>query len=305
MLKSVLVPLDGSDLSEHSLTLAGEVSRAAGASVHLVHVHVPYEPEQLLSNSSFQWEGVDLTEYDEQHQRDERAYLATVEGRFRQQGLPVDSILLDGEPVADRLASYATEVETDLIVMTSHGRSGVPRVWYGSMADDMIRRASAPVLLVHQEPRTGAIRDGGSIRHILVPLDGSELAERVLRPASELAAAMDARITVAHVVTRGTGLAPRLRPVVEDQRELDRVWGYLDRMVESVGGDGLDVRSHVAWEKMPARGIAEMASTLHADLIAMATHGHGGWRRAVLGSVADSVVRESSLPLLVMRPAEA
>ncbi|MDH3270673.1 MAG: universal stress protein [Gemmatimonadota bacterium] len=307
MLASVLVPLDGSEMGEWSLPLASKVARSTGARLHLAHVHVPYEPEQLLSNSSFQWEGVDLHDYDIRHVAREEEYLTRWENRLESQGAAVDATVLNGTPIADELVQYAKDVGADLIVMTSHGRSGVRRAFWGSVADEMIRKTALPVLVIHPDHREVAYQTPRTIDHVLVPLDGSTLAEAVLAPAADLAKATGARMTLTHVVADPAYLGPRVLGFRPDrlEPELDGAMAYLEPIAEGLRQDGLDVRVHVVRGAMPARTITEIADELKVDLVALATHGFGGVKRAMFGSVADQVMRRTELPLLVVRPPEA
>jgi nucleotide-binding universal stress UspA family protein len=304
MLRSLLVPLDGSTFSEHSLPLASQVARCAGASLHLAQVHVPYEPEQLLSNTQFHFEGVSMAEYDARHRDHELDYLSGLAEHFAEEGMPVDAELLEGSEVADELVAYAGEVDTDMIVMTSHGYSGVSRLWLGSVADEMIRRTELPLLVVH--PQEGKpVSDGPfSIVHVLVPLDGSRLAESVLGPAADLAAATGARMTLAHVVRTPAPYGPgmlTLKPENLDAR-IREAGEYLEKVAAPMRRDGLDVSIYVGHGTTPPVQLSDIAERLGADVIAIATHGHGGLKRTLLGSVADKLLRVTPLPLLVMRP---
>ncbi len=303
MLRSLLVPLDGSTFSEHSLPLASRVARASGASLHLAHVHVPYEPEQLLANTQFQFEGVNIAEYDDRHREEERDYLAGLAKHFVDEGLQADATLLDGRPVVDELSHYADEVDTDMIVMTSHGYSGVSRLWLGSVADQMIRHTELPLLLVH--PRSGHVAEGPlSMEHILVPLDGSRLAESVLGPATDLARATGARVTLVSVVRTPAPYGPGILGLGggDLDEQIRSMGAYLETIAAGLRPDGLDVATHVSHGKAPAAVIANVAEDLGADVVAMATHGHGGLTRTVLGSVTDKLLRSTALPVLVMRP---
>jgi nucleotide-binding universal stress UspA family protein len=305
MLRSLLVPLDGSTFSEHSLPLASRVARASGASVHLAHVHVPYEPEQLLANTQFQFEGVSMAEYDGHHLDEERDYLEGLAKHLGEEGMAADMKVLEGPEVADGLARYADEVDTDMIVMTSHGHSGVSRLWLGSVADEMIRHTQLPLLVVH--PQEGKpIPDGPfPIAHILIPLDGSRLAEAVLSPAADLAEATGARITLVHVVQTPAPYGPSMLTLMPEDLDnrFEAATAYLEATAAPLRREGLDVSVHVSHGRMPSAVIAGAAERLEADVIAMATHGRGGLKRTLLGSVADKVLRASPLPLLVMRPA--
>lgn len=305
MLRSLLVPLDGSTLSEDSLPLAGELARASGASVHLAHVHVPYEPDQLLGNTQFQFEGVNVEEYDAEHRADEERYLYDLSQRFSAAGTSTDAKILDGGGVAKRLASYAAEVDADLILMTTHGFTGLNRMWLGSVADEMIRQTPLPLFLMH--PAHGSPREPPPIRHVFVALDGSELAEHVIGPASELAQAMGARITLAHVVrVPQYGSPPVLPSLSEGQRlPVDAALEYLETIAEGLREEGLEVHTHASHASAVAEELARVSVELYADVIAVATHGYGGLKRSLVGSVADKLLRSSTLPLLVMRPAHA
>jgi len=304
MLRSLLVPLDGSTFSESSLQFAGKIARATGGAVHLAHVHVPYEPENLLANSQFQFEGVNVAEYDAQHRAGEERYLTGLADRLSDEGTPVDAKILDGDEVAEELAAYADEVQTDMIFMTTHGHSGASRLWLGSVADEMIRRTKVPLFVLHPEGRDTPPEGVFSVRHIVIPLDGSELAESVIDPATELARATGARITLVHVAQM-----PEMGgwPVLATLRErpvpkLDAAIAYLDRLAAELREDGFEVETHVERAVQTAVAIGRIAEELNADVIALATHGYGGLKRTLLGSVADKLLRASALPLLVMRP---
>lgn len=305
MLRSLMVPLDGSSLSEGSLPLAGEIARASGAAVHLAHVHVPYEPDHLLGNTQFQFEGVNVEEYDAQHRADEERYLSSLSQRFSAEGASADAQVLDGRGIAERLAAHAVDVEADLILMTTHGFTGLNRMWIGSVADEMIRQTPLPLFLLH--PTQGAPREPPPIRHVLVPLDGSDLAEHVIGPASELARATGARMTLAHVVAVPQYGTPPVLPSLSDGRRLplETALEYLEDLAESLREEGLAVDAHASHGSSPAEELARVAVELDADVIALATHGYGGVKRTLLGSVADKLLRSSPLPLLVIRSAQA
>jgi nucleotide-binding universal stress UspA family protein len=304
MLRSILVPLDGSDFSERSLPLAGEVARASGAHLHLAHVHIPHEPEHLIGNTSFQYEGIDFSEYEERQLRREREYLANVEKKFDGDGTLVDSALLEGGSVVDELAEYARRVDTDIIFITSHAYAGLKRAWLGSTMEEVLRRTGSPILVVHPPREELDAEPVTRLRHFLVPLDGSPLAESVLGPAVDLARATGARMTLLRVLNEPVLLGPRIQPIMPDRLEPDRTLAvdYLERLAEDLRKEGLDVRVEAREGNSAARTIAEVAEDLEADLIALATHGYGGLRRTLAGSVADTLLHRVRLPMLLIRP---
>lgn len=299
MLKSLLIPLDGSKFGESSLPLATTVARAAGATLHLAHVHIPYEPEHLLASSAFQYEGVSMDEYDTLHLHQEEEYLAEMARPLGADG--VDARVLTGSRVAESLAAHAAAVDADMVFISSHGRSGFSRAWLGSVADEMIRTTTIPLVVTRSVAGRDAVT--ARVRNIVVPLDGSVLAESGLVPAMDLARATQARITLAHIVSVSP-LWPRTVLPTEDEVRPGLASGveYLKSVAAGLRDDGFDVATRVAPGGTPAKAIVDLATELDADFIAMATHGYGGVRRTFLGSVADKVLRSSPIPVLVTRP---
>ena len=303
MLTSLLVPLDGSEFSERALPLARALARATGASLHLAHVHVPHAPDHFLGHTQFQWEGLDLDEYEQRHRKRARSYLDSILERIQDDGPTADTALLEGR-IRDRIADHARTVDADLIVMTTHGHTGVSRMWLGSVADALIRTTRLPLLVLHPGEDGKVPPAVLTFRNILVPLDGSELATAVLAPVKDLAAATDATITLAHVVSSTAVVGSRLFPLLPDDvgPAMRKAVEYLEGQAEKLREEGFSVDTRVVEHEIPAKAICWTAKDADADLIAIATHGYGGMKRAVLGSVADKVLRGSPLPLLVQRP---
>ncbi|GMV05153.1 MAG: hypothetical protein AMXMBFR53_14320 [Gemmatimonadota bacterium] len=303
MLQSLLVPLDGSEFSERTLQLAQGLAKATGASLHLAHVHVPHPPDHFLSNTQFHYEGLDLEEYEARHKAEEEAYLAEVQAKLGAE-TPVDSALLEGH-VAEEVAQYAEKVGADMVLITTHGHTGVSRMWLGSVADALVRLTNLPLLVIHPAQGGHVPEDVLAFKHVMVPLDGSELSATILGPAADLASASGARLTLVHVVSSSAVLGARIFPLLPDDLTpaIAKAREYLETKAEELRARGLTVDAHVEEHEAPGRAIAAVADKLDADVIALATHGYGGLKRALLGSVADKVLRSSPLPLLVQRPA--
>lgn len=302
MFQSLLVPLDGSAYSERSLGVARTLARP-GAALHLAHVHVAHPPDGLLSNTQFHFEGLDMAEYDGKDRANEKAYLREVEARMGGDGFAVDSTLLEG-PVAEEVATYATRVGADLVLITTHGRQGAKRMWLGSVADALLHLTHLPLLVLHPPPGGEIPVQPGEFRHVLVALDGSELSASILDSATDLAEGSGAKLTLAHAVTSVGGFVGRFMPMRADQlaTALEKAEAYLEFEAEDLRKKGFEVEVCVEAHDDAATGITRMAEHVGADVIALATHGHGGLRRALAGSVADAVLHKSHLPLLVQRP---
>jgi nucleotide-binding universal stress UspA family protein len=191
----------------------------------------------------------------------------------------------------------------DLIAMATHGRSGIGRWVYGSVADKVLHGASVPVLLVRARPAATA----GAVppRRILLPLDGSELAEQALPLALALAERAGAELILAQsIASAAMALANPYGYGVGAAELLEHVQAGAQAYLEDVGqrlADGrLTVRTEVRLEPA-AEAILDVASEKQADLIVMSTHGRSGVGRWVLGSVADRVLRGTTVPVLLVR----
>lgn len=304
MFGSIVVPLDGSRFSEYALPHARTVARHCGADLHLVHVYDRASPGDLLSVTPYHYEGVDLKEYEEVYLDEDRSYLDRLARRIDHDGqVPITTTLLRGE-VRKALEEYAEDVEAGLVVMSTHGRTGVSRAWLGSVADTLVRHVTLPMLLVRPLPDVTEPPAQVEIRRILVPLDGSPRARNTLAVARTLAEGMGARLILLHAVSSRMVVGARSYPVRTGH--LEERWNdaeeYLERAAEPLREAGLEVETRVLEHDEPHGAILAAAGEEGADVIAMATHGHSGLARAVLGSVTDKVLRGSVLPVLVQGP---
>ncbi len=303
MYRSVLVPLDGSPFSEQALPLAVSIARRARASLHLVHVHLPITAAP--AEGMMLW----LDEMDAKALKKERAYLEQIARRLEGGGdLPITSVLLEG-PISETIQQHAAAQAIDLIVMTTHGRGMMSRFWLGSVADDLIRRARLPVLLLRPHEETPDFTQAPSLQRILIPLDGSAMAEQILEPAMEIGALMDAEYTLLRVVeplpyfsidASAYPMGELELPVLKQLQDVAQK--YLDGVARAFRERSLKVKTQVVVNQRVADAILETAGTQGSNLIALATHGRSGLGRLILGSVADKVVRASTLPVLVRRP---
>jgi nucleotide-binding universal stress UspA family protein len=240
----------------------------------------------------------------------ERAYLDEVVKRLAAVSpVAVTTAFLEGSVVAETLQGHAATSGVDLVVMTTHGRGPLSRFWVGSVADEMVRRARTPILLVR--PREGAVDLAAEpvLRHVLIPLDGSALAEQALGPAAALGSLMQAEYTLLRVCGPEIDLAlpayAALGGFGPDTEQLRlKAQEYVQQVAERLQGQGLKVQAQVVLGQHPASAILDTAGGMGVDLIALETHGRRGLSRLLLGSVADKVVRGASTPVLVHRSAE-
>ena len=299
---SILVPLDGSPLAEQALALASNIAQRAGSKLRLVLAHqLPSAPLDPLAAKLF-------TSIERATRKSERAYLRGIQAKLRQGGTRLSSAVTLTGKAGLELAQHVRELGIDLVVMATHGRGGIQRAWLGSVADHLIRTLEVPVLLVR--PREGeAARDRPpGVGQILVPLDGSPLAEEALDAAVVLARIWDAEITLLQVVRPVLlSVDPALLLSSAYDEGITGSWrqqaqDYLDDVVEQMHGQGLRATgvAVVGWNAADA--ILNVARPERVAVVALATHGRGGLRRLILGSVADKLVRGADVPVLVCRP---
>jgi nucleotide-binding universal stress UspA family protein len=312
---SILVPLDGSVLSEHALPLACDLALRTQAILRLVHVHT-------LSPSPISIEGqpvIDehLASLSREH---ERTYLERIKHQLAVVAGPQLQLTVDvldrsiesivNESVAVFLANYVLTTGVDLVVMTTHGRSGLARFWLGSVADTLVRLSRIPILLLRPTEHAINYAQPPSLSKILIPLDGSGLAEQILEPAVAVGDLMQAEYTLLRVVKpahfASFSSSPQLeRWDMETNRELEtQAANYLNRVAQRLQTTDRRMYTRVLFANNPASAILEEAQQQAMDLIALATHGRSGWARFTLGSVADKVLRGATVPVLVYRPSK-
>lgn len=293
MLRSIVVPLDGTPTSEEPLPLADRIAAATGATLHLVHV-VPAETEAVYPH-----EGTGLPPQSRVDDPTEaRAALDAI--RDRAVLTPPDRIeveVLSGS-IVPSLLHYLDEAAADLVIMASKAPGPLGRILLGSVADDVVRSGRLPVLVVPVGRGSSPPADS----EIVVAIDGSSAAETVLPAVTALALAFGARLTLLRVLAvqiAGGYLPPgRAKQWECDMQEAER---HLDRVRNRLRDRGVRTDAMVLTHPSPAQAICEVAEEVGAGLIAMGTQGRGAIEAAVLGSVAQGVLAEAPCPVLVRR----
>lgn len=304
MFRKLLVPLDRSPLAEQAVGQAVAIAKRANGGIDLVLVHQDMPIDGL---SDDQWYG--------KQWKDELEYLESIAREIETGSNIVVTFAAPEGDVIDEICERAVEVDADLIVITSHGRTGLSRAWLGSVADGLMRHAKMPVLMLRPvEMKTGAHVQLGVFKHLLVTLDGSSLSEEILSPALALAKAEGARVTLLRViqptpiVLRDAGLMASYSSSILDapatQTLVDEAKAQLAILAQKVSAQGFEVDGHVMVSSHVANAIIDFSVTHGVDLVALSTHGRGP-SRFIMGSVADKVIRASGLPVLLQRPVGA
>ena len=272
-MSAIMVPLDGSPSAETALPWAIHLATRTGGEVRLVGVHAP--PAVLLDGETL---GSVLP--DEPVRQKEIEYFAAVQSRLQATGIKVAADLLDGGVVTS-LAAYAMNLRPTWIVMLSHTRGALARFLLGETATEFVRDSPCPVLMVHE----GNVPTDA--RHVLVPLDGSALAERMVHPATAFAKAIGADVTLLMAQSDARHAEPD---------------GYLARQAETVRAVGVTTEVRVVTQGHAADVIVATAESRLGTVVALATHGRGGLSKLVWGSVTDQVVHRTHGAVLVFKP---
>lgn len=292
MFNRILVPLDGSQLAEAALPAAASLAERLGLPVTLLHLIERNPPQEIHKDRH-------LTGAAEAE-----AYLREVAARRFAPGLKVDWHVHDAavEDVPASIIQHAAESEPNLIVMATHGRSGVRGLLYGSIAQQVVAQGGMPLLLV--KPDAPAFK----LERLLVPLDPASLHDIGLPLAEQLARAYDAELQLFSVIpTLGTlagdeaaastllpATALALLDIQEENAKVD-LQGHLDELRRA----GLKATAQVA-RGDPAAVILQAATQFAADLIVFSTHRRAGAAAFWARSVAPKVANRASIPILLI-----
>ncbi len=293
VVRQVAVALDGSDFAERALPAAAAISRLFDAALTLISVLPSRGALRVLPRGRS--DGNPL----EAGQAEIEAYLSRLVGEYRDQGVRADYYAAAG-PVAQAIDVLTRELNADLLVMSTHGRSGISRFMLGSNASAVIQLLRRPVLLLR--PQT--LAEGGlpAVDRVLVTLDGSSFAERVLPWVRQVSLATGAEVLLLVVPeVPEPALYGAMADAVDELRTQAETNArrYLERIAAQLGEAGMPAQPLVEGSR-PATTILDVAEREHADLIMLATHGRGGMDRLMLGSVADRVVHHSRCPVLLV-----
>lgn len=297
MFKKIIVPLDGSELAEQALEPALALAQQVQGEVILLSVPVlqhmfVVEPAGygfLLPEQSVDQSRYELLEY-----------LKGVQARHSYPDVTIHTLIEEGDE-ATTIVETAAAHQADLIVMSTHGRTGFTRWMLGSITEKVLREAPCPVLVIrHNQP----------IDRVIITLDGSELAERAILPGLEIANTLGCHVTLfrtvppmdvdAHLISSldklEQGFGDRLR-----EEGYNQATHYLQTLAVKHAPVYEGIKTEV-WGGDPAQTIVDFVEARHINLIVMATHGRTGFQKWVHGSVTEKVLRTAPCAILVVRP---
>lgn len=302
MLRHILVPLDGSELADHALPVAGRIARQTGAEVHLVAVHRPLATTML--NMGLSPEVIDSSgELDAANEAELTEHLRRKAAGLREEfSATTTAVRIDGvAPVPEQLLHYVESHQIDLVVMTTHGRGALGRFLMGSVADTLVRTLTTPCLLLRGDVGENALS------RVMVPLDGTEEAERALAIVLELLPAEHLEILLVQVVPPIPWVPPAiplggadfLAGFMADRQAAAR--SYLGQVASNLEQRGIRVRTVAQINSSPAATMLDLIEPERIDFVAMSARRRSGADRLLLGSVMDKVVRYAPVPVLVAR----
>jgi nucleotide-binding universal stress UspA family protein len=314
MFQHILVPLDGSSRAEQALPLATHIARRTGGTISLLRV-IP--PEVGDSTYAYSRAGVLADEVRTILTQEARDYLEHIAHSDMLAGISVRTRVTTDPPVQEIL-SYAQDEKADLIVLCRHGFTGLKRWVMGSVAQKVVRHSPVPVLALSEKGLEASLVHPEKARpiRVLVALDGSPLPEAILVPAAQLVAAVSPAETPGelHMIRI---LKPPSEP--EEHRYLaydinirqfyrSEAEQYLRIVTEKLAKElpadvHVQLTSSMKEEADIATALIEVAESGY-DVMALATHGRGGLKRLMIGSIAERVLERATMPLLIMRPPE-
>lgn len=292
--QNILIANDFSKGAEYAILYGAYLGKRFEARLHNVHVNVLH-PD--LSDRPKEYQTTREEELLKQLEEVEHGNLPSGQG-FDPWGLNITHDVIQEIAAAPAILEYADEHDIDLIVMGTHGRRGVSRLLIGSVAAEVVRKASCPVLVTGEQPVPSGTNK------ILVPIDFSKHSEEGLRHAKDLAELFGAKLDLLHVVeenmppafyTGGVTSIYDMHPDIDEKAKAE-----MQKLVDETEGPGVEAAYHAASGR-PASEIITFAQDHDSDLIVMATHGRSGLEHVFLGSVAEKVIQRAPCPVFTVR----
>ncbi|MDD5288246.1 MAG: universal stress protein [Dehalococcoidales bacterium] len=296
MYEKILVPLDGSQIAEVALPYAEELAVRLGSEVTLLYVNEQNDDSYRHMHEFYMEKTVEAVKHDSE---------AYAQNSGKPTPVRVRATILSGNP-AERIVEYADKENIGLIVMSTHGRSGIKHWTIGSVAEKVVRATSKPVALIRAKGTRPAVREKGLLTKILVPLDGSKEGETAIPYAEELSSRLKAEITFLQVLATGyqamTESGGAYIAYSESQMESFKRYAltYLNPIAVRLKNKGISTKVETRLGDS-AEEIISLAGESKADVVIMSTHGRSGFSRWVFGSVADKLIHGGNTPLILVR----
>ena len=300
-MQRILVPVDGSESAEKAITLALRLAREHAAEIVFCHA-IDYAG---IASETAMAAGVDLAGTFATLDESAKELLTAARGRAIAANVPCSTYKLEGRS-ALAIASFAVERQVDAIVMGTRGLGGLPHLLLGSTAEGVLRTATVPVFVVHENSHVASLDAKPGFTTIAVAVDDSEPADAAAAFATELAMPSSSKMTFISVIDNDALYEQISRyggyGAVEIQSEWESETRYLvDAAARRAKSAGITSTEGVVAFGDPGDELLARIGASNADLVAIGTHGRRGLRRLMLGSVAETIVRKSKTPVVVIR----
>jgi len=293
MWNRIIVPLDGSANAEVSISYAQDFAALTGSELVLLFVKEPSDSrsENIIScylDNMMQKAKGDVAELSKQSGHGE---------------LKIRSQILTGNP-AEEILDFAENNPDSKILMSVHGQGGTRSRWaLGSVTERVVNASTVPVTLIRVDKDPSGMRPKGRLQNILAPVDGSKESEASLPYVRDMALLVKAKVTLLNIISFELGFY-RVMDVSQSNQKRKDAEEYLQKLAEDCKKEGIDadilVEEAIGDVSLAINRYTEMHPV---DLVIMSTHGHSGFRRWVMGSVTEKVIKEGNTPVMLCRPA--
>ncbi len=269
MKRTILIPIDGSESAEETVLYARSMCPKSETRIVLLHV----TPAVNTTNASF----------------DNIPNVQAIYNELVKDNWAIESEVRLGEPVSEIL-KMTISLPATMILMSTHGRSGIERIRQDSITEQVLKQSPCPVFILHSaRPEPADNRTEKLFKRILVPLDGTDASSAILECVKRFAKMHDSEILLFHDEMEHA----------EYEEEKAAIKAKLQDQSVALANTGLKVSLDMTTFKKPIREILERIDNMDIDLVSMATHGNGGEMRALDESVTAEIIRHSNCPLLV------
>ena len=271
MLERILLPVDGTEMFSETLSYLRELGQGASPEIVLLHVQADTAAEEGGAAGDASTHPM------------LKGYYQALSG----DDCTVRAELRSGDPV-EEIARAAGELSATLMVMSTHGRSGLENIREGSVTEQVVRRSPCPIFILHSSRPDSAREHSHLFRRMLVPLDGTEVSAAILPCVEKFAKRYHTEVVLFHD-----------DPDCDERQDSQKRREVLGHHGVELANAGVSVKLDCSTHRRPIREILRRTDELDVDVVAMATHGNGGERRALEDSVTANVMRHANRPLLV------
>lgn len=301
MFKHILLPLDGSSLAERVLPHALSLSKAFNAKLTLLRVVYQVDHKtQLSSVNPIDWQ---------MRVSEAEGYIDSVQDRLTQKGVKTDGYVLEGRP-AQQIINFAKNKDVDLIILSSHGNSGISGWNINSTVQKVLLRAYMPVMIVRAYQEMGEEIDSMTYERLLVPLDGSKRAECILPLVQSISEAQGSNVFLTHIIEepkliRGKPLSEDVKLIIEKLNEINLrdIEAYFDEIRSQF--DPTMVETIIEKSEEPTTALHDIIDRENIDLVLLSAHGYSGKGRWPYGKIALNFISYGTTPLIIIQDLSA